>query len=114
MGSNDGRIEHFDKMRRFAKRREGFEEGHEDTALAQAPKTFRDAIPETEFGGQGAPSDVVDREIMKRFEKLTVVAALVTPPRATSSKNFEHDRPIFFGHPGQHGRSSTSRPPMNH
>jgi hypothetical protein len=85
MGSNDGRIEHLDKMRRFAKRREGFEEGHEDTALAQAPKTFPVAIPETEFCGQGAPSDVVDREIMKRFEKLTVVAALVTPPRATSS-----------------------------
>ena len=72
MRAHDGRVEHLNKMRRGAHRRECVEEGLEDASLAQPVEAFPHAVPRTEALRQRAPANVLDGEEMKRLEEAAV------------------------------------------
>src|SRR3954452_5781503 len=111
---HDGRVEHLNQVGRLAHRREGVEEGLEHPGLAQAPEALPHGIPVPALGRQGAPRDVVDGEVMHRFEEDPVVPALVAPPRAAGPEDLQHRRPILLCHPRQHGRLLPNRPAKCH
>src|SRR3954465_8093105 len=111
---HDGGVEHLNHVGRLAHRREGVEEGLEHARLAQAPKALPNGIPVPALGRQGAPSDVVNAEVMHRFEEPTGVAALGAAPRAAGAEQLQHRRPILLGHPRQHGRLLSNQPARCH
>src|SRR4051812_2232770 len=111
---HDGGVEHLNQVGRLAHRREGVEEGLEHPGLAQAPEALPHGIPVPARGRQGAPCDVVNAEIMHRFEEETVVPALGAPPRAAGPEDLQHRRPILLCHPRQHGRLLPNRPAKCH
>src|SRR5215210_7802868 len=51
-----------------------------------------------------APGDVVDTEVVQRFEKPPVVPAFVAPARAAGLKHLNHSLPVLVRHTRQHGR----------
>src|SRR4051812_19215028 len=71
-------------------------------------------MPVPARGRQGAPSDVVNAEVMHRFEEETVVPALGAPPGAAGPEYLQHRRPILLCHPRQHGRLLPNRPAKCH
>src|SRR6185295_1756019 len=93
---------------------EGVEEGLKHARLAQAPEALPNGIPVPALGRQGAPSDVVNAEVMHRFEEPTVVSALGAPPGAAGPEYLQHRRPILICHPRQHGRLLPNRPATCH
>jgi hypothetical protein len=80
MRPHDGGVEHLNQVRGAAGCSEGVEDGFEHARLAQAPEALPDGIPVSECLGQSAPGDVVDREVVQRFEEDPVVPALRAPP----------------------------------
>jgi hypothetical protein len=81
VGADHRAVEHLDQMRGLAQFGQGLEKGLEHTALAQPPKSLPHAVPVPELLRQSPPRDIVDREIVHRFQKLTIIAALVTATR---------------------------------
>src|SRR3954464_5426619 len=77
MGSHHGGVEHLNEMCCLAHRRERIEEGFECTGPAQSPESLPHAVPMPELGRKRTPGDVVNREIVKGFEKSPVVTPLV-------------------------------------
>jgi len=86
----------------------------EDTGFAESRKSFPDSVPVSEPSRQRTPGDVVNREIMKRFQEQQVVPRLGTSRRKTSSERFQRNLPIRIRHLCRHHRPSLSRSPMNH
>src|SRR3712207_7554369 len=60
------------------------------SSLAQPPEALPDRVPVAERHRQSAPGDVVDAEVVQRFEEGAVVPALVAPPRAHGPRSEEH------------------------
>lgn len=115
MRTHDGGIEHLDQMRRRTHGGERVKERLEHAGLAQPVEALPDAISVAEPFRQGAPSHVLDREEMKRFEKPPVVLALAAATGKASSKHRERMRPVFLVHPRRHGSGlRINRNPMNH
>jgi hypothetical protein len=107
-------VEHLHERRGAAHPRERLEERLEHARLAQAPKALPDRVPVAELGRQRPPGDVVEREVVKSFQELAVVAALGAAPRAAGPEHLQHSRPVLVRHPCQHGQSFSNRPAMNH
>jgi len=99
-------VEHLHQVRALAQRCERIEKGLKDAASAQPPEAFPDRIPMAELHRKGAPSDVVDRKIMQRLQKLPVVPSFVATARAHRPENLQNNRPVILGHRRQHGRPS--------
>src|SRR4029077_10761542 len=76
-----GGIEHLHEVGGGARRGERLEHGFEHPRPAEPPEALPDRVPMAELGRQCPPRDVVNGEIVKRFQKLAVVPALVAPPR---------------------------------
>jgi len=114
MGSHHGGVEHLDKVRRLAHRRQRIEEGFECSGSAQSPEPFPHAVPIPELRRKRTPRDVVSHEIVQSFEKLSVVLSFVAALRARRLKHLQNDCPVGICHLGQHGRPPLIRPPMNH
>ena len=84
MSPNHRRIKHLHQMRRLAQARERLEKRLEDPGIAQPPEPLPHRVPRAELRRQSPPRDIVKREIMKRFEKLTIVAS---PRRERTASN---------------------------
>jgi len=104
MGAHDRGVEHLNQVGRLAHGRESIKEGLEHPGLAQAPEARPNRVPVPELCRERAPGDVVDAEIVQRFEKQAVIPAFVAPPRATGSEYLNHPLPVLVRHPRQHGR----------
>ena len=76
-------------MRRLAHRRQRIEEGFEGPGSAQSPEPLPHAVPMPEFLRKRPPGDVMNHEIVQGFEKLPVIAALVTAARARGRKHLQ-------------------------
>src|SRR3954468_2634572 len=81
MRTGRGRVEHLHEVGGGARRGERLEHGVEQPRPTEPPEALPDGVPIPELGRQSPPSDVVNGEIMKRFQKLAVVPALVAPAR---------------------------------
>src|SRR6476659_4461813 len=81
MRTGRGRVEHLHEVGGGARRGERLEHGVEYPRPTEPPEALPDGVPIPELGRQSPPSDVVNGEIMKRFQKLAVVPALVAPAR---------------------------------
>src|SRR3954452_2124029 len=79
-------------------------------SLAEPPEALPDGIPVSECLGQSAPGDIVDTEVVQRFEEPAVVPALVAPPGAHRPEHLNHSLPVRVRHPRQHGRPPQNRP----
>ena len=76
-------------MGRLAQVCERLEERLEHAGLAQPPEPLPHRIPGTELGRQSPPGDVVDREIVQRFEKLAIVPSLGARRERTASNTLK-------------------------
>src|SRR3954452_11753900 len=85
-----------------ARRGERLEHGVEHPRPTEPPEALPDGVSIPELGRQSPPSDVVNGEIMKRFQKLAVVPALVAPARQHRPEHHQDHIPIFLAHPRQH------------
>ena len=94
MSAHHGGVEHLNKMRRGAHRRERVEEGLEDASLAQAIEALPHAVPMTEATRQRAPANVLDGEEMKRLEEAAIVLSLPPTARQAGAKHRKRVRPI--------------------
>ena len=103
MGANDRRIEHLNEMRRSAHGGERIEEGFEHAGFAQAVEALPDAVPMAEALRQSAPSHVLDREEMQRFEEQPVILGFAPASRQAGAKHQKSMRPIFLIHFRRHG-----------
>src|SRR6476661_4526397 len=112
MSPNGGGVEHLHEMGGLAVRGERLEQGLEDTRLAQTPEPFPDAVPMAELGRQCPPRDVVNGEIVKRFQKLAVVPPLVAPPRQHRPEHHQDHVPIFLAHLCQHRPPPQTEPTL--
>ena len=81
MGAHDGGIEHLHQMSAVAQVGQSVEKRLEHAGAGQPPEALPHAVPVAELGRQRPPGDVVHREIVQRFQKLAVVAALVAAAR---------------------------------
>src|SRR4051812_50049941 len=81
MRTGRGRVEHLHEVGGGARRGERLEHGVEHPRPTEPPEALPDGVPIPELGRQSPPSDVVNGKIMKRFQKLAVVPALVAPAR---------------------------------
>ena len=95
-------VEHLDQVSRLARGSERIEEGLEHARAAQAPEPLPDRVPVAELGRQSPPGDVVEGEVVKRFEELAVIPALVAPPGAAGPKQLESNSSVLLGHARQH------------
>src|SRR3954454_3836644 len=86
----------------------------EHASLAEPPEALPDGIPVSECLGQSAPGDMVDTEVVQRFEEPAVVPALVAPPGAHRPEHLNHSLPVRVRHPRQHGRPPQNRPAKCH
>ena len=81
-------------------------------ALSRSPRRAFRRSPR-ELRRKRPPRNVVDREIMQRFEEFAVVAALVAAARPGRLEHPKNNRQILDAHPCQHRRPPVSRPPMS-
>src|SRR5262245_56627363 len=114
MRTHHGGIEHLNEMRRLAHRRQRIEKGFEGPGSAQSPEPLPHAVPMPEFLRKRPPGDVMNHEILQGFEKLPVIAALVTAARVRGREHLQDNRPILIRHGREHGRSYKNRLPMSH
>src|SRR5271155_3462738 len=91
-------------MRRLAALRQQLKERLEYTRSAQPPEPLPNAVPFAIFARQCSPSYAVDTEIVDRLQEFTIVMSRLAPARLRRVKHRQHDRPILFRHPRQHGR----------
>src|SRR3954464_2171121 len=82
----------------------------EHARLAEPPEALPDGIPVSECLGQSAPGDIVDTEVVQRFEEPAVVPALAAAARAHRPEHLNHSVPVRVRHPRQHGRPPHNRP----
>ncbi len=108
MRAHDRRVDHLDQVRGRTHRGKRVEEGFEDASLAQSVEAFPHAVPGTKAFRQGAPSNVLDREEMERFEEPPVIVGLPSTPRKAGAKHRKRMRPI----PIVHLRRHAPRPPI--
>jgi hypothetical protein len=97
-------VKELDQIRRPAAFGQQLEECLEDTRPAEPPEPLPYAIPFAKFTGQSPPGDVVNCEVVKRFQKFTIVTPRLSPARLRRIKHFQHDRPIALRHSRQHVR----------
>src|SRR3954453_7119334 len=74
MRTGRGRVEHLHEVAGGARRGERLEHGFEHPRPTEPPEALPDRVPIAELGRQCPPRDVMNGEIMKRFQKLAVVA----------------------------------------
>src|SRR5436189_2050495 len=86
MRTGRGRVEHLHEVGGGARRGERLEHGVEHPRPTEPPEALPDGVPIPELGRQSPPSDVVNGEIMKRFQKLAVVPPL-SPRRGSTARN---------------------------
>src|SRR5271155_6071693 len=91
-------------MRRLAALRQQLKERLEYARSAQPPESLPDAVPFAILARQCSPSYAVDTEIVDRLQEFTIVMSRLAPARLRRVKHRQHDRPILFRHPRQHGR----------
>src|SRR3954449_13105678 len=94
MRPDHGAVEHLNQMRRRAHLRQGLEERIEYAGPAQPPEALPDTVPVAELRRQRAPGNIVDREVVQRFQELAVVPSLIASPRAGSSEDPQYHRPV--------------------
>jgi hypothetical protein len=104
MRPHDGGVEHLNQVRGAAGCSKRVEEGLKHAGSAEAPEALPDGIPVPELGRERPPVDVVQREVVERFEEPTVVPAFVASARAHGPKHLNHHLPVLVRHPRQHGR----------
>ena len=90
MRPHDGRVEHLNQVRGAAGCGKRVEEGFEHACLAEAPEALPHRVPVAECLRQSAPGDVVDGEVVQRFEEPAVVPTLVAPPPAAGAEYLHH------------------------
>src|SRR3954447_24123476 len=73
MRTGRGRVEHLHEVGGGARRGERLEHGFEHPRPTEPPEALPDRVPIPELGRQCPPGDVMNGEIMKRFQKLAVV-----------------------------------------
>jgi hypothetical protein len=99
MGANHRGIEHLHQMCRRTERGQMIEEHLKHAGFAQPVEPLPDAVPFAEAFRQRPPGDVVDREIMQRFQKQPVVPTLGAAPRQRGPKYGNCCFPILLRHP---------------
>ncbi len=77
---HNGGVEHLHQMSRAAEAGERLKEGLEHASPAQAPEALPHRVPVAELGRERPPGDVVDAEVVQRFEEPAVIPAFVAPP----------------------------------
>jgi hypothetical protein len=82
--------------------RERVKEGVEHTHAARPLKPLPNRVPLVEPRRQSPPGDVVEGEVVQRFEELAVIPALVAPPGAAGPKQLESNSSVLLGHARQH------------
>src|SRR4051812_12903911 len=86
MRTGRGRVEHLHEVGGGARRGERLEHGFEHPRPTEPPEALPDRVPIAELGRQCPPRDVMNGEIMKRFQKLAVVPPLVAR-RGSTARN---------------------------
>src|SRR4051812_10500736 len=76
-------------------------------------KRFQTEFQLPNSAGSARPGDVVDAEVVHRFQEPAVVPTLVAPARAEGSEHLNHSVPVLVRHPCQHGRPPPNRPARN-
>ena len=99
-------VEHLHQVRRAAEPRQHGEEILEHACLAEPVEPLPHAVPVAVTLGQRAPGDVVDREIMQRFEEHAVVPSLRAAGRQAGPEHLHRESPIRLGHLRGHRRPS--------
>src|ERR1700712_1117413 len=79
--ANDRAVEHLHQMRCLAGLGQQLEKCLHHAGAAEPPEPFPNAVPQPERGRQRAPSQIMNREEMQRFQKLAVVPAWLTTAR---------------------------------
>jgi len=80
------------------------EESLEHARPAQPPEPLPHAVPLAIFRRQRAPRQIVDREEVHRFKELAIVVTGFSTAGLCRVKHIQHDCPVVFCHPRQHGR----------
>src|SRR3954451_14260550 len=104
MGAHDCGIDHLNEVRGAARLGEERQHCLEHAPLAQPPKSLPYAVPIAKLARQGPPGDVVNREIMQRFQEFTVISAAPATARACRPECFDDNHPLGIGHLCQHDR----------
>ena len=104
MGAHDCGIDHLNQVCGAAHLGQERQHRLENTPLAQPPEPLPDAVPLTELSRQSAPSDIVNREIMQRFQEFAIVPTAPATARACRPERFDNDLPLGIGHLSQQDR----------
>src|SRR6185437_176200 len=74
------------------------------------PKPLPDPVPLAKLSRQGAPGDIVNCEIMQRFQEFAVVPTAPAKARACRPECFDNDLPLGIRHLCQHDRLLPANP----
>ena len=108
MGANRGAVKDLHEVRRRAEVCKRLKGRPEHTAAAQLGDRFQTA-PVAVLRWKRSPSHVLDGEEMRRLKEAAIVEALIATPRETTTKYFDRDFPLGFGHSCQR-RSGSALP----
>jgi len=104
MSPHHGAVEHLNQVSGLAGLGQDLKERLEHARPAEPPEPLPDAVPVPELPRQGSPGDVVNREIVQRFQKLAVVVSRFATARLHGVEHLQNDRPVLVRHSRQHGR----------